>query len=253
MSIVDFALSEITHITADEGMPPSDGDTSAPRCAGGPFSTDVRPDLPDEHDTGSSLQEQIADLRVQLRHLGDLARTEPILTREQARQRDVAHKELQSRTLVALGSLVNGEALWEDSTQTILARHQASFARDRQQFIGRMYPGTGTCLSFSQHLGQTVVMNHVSRLREGGDHGECVQIMAMVHSAMVHAPPHAPPPNAGNTGVPRCGDPDISPNESTSDTEDTDDGILADNLFLTATEGSPKSLPSSGLWTLDQR
>ena len=111
VSIVDFAQSEITHITADEGMPPTDGNTSAPRCAGDPFSTDVRPDLPGEHDTGTSLQEQIADLRAQLQRLEDIARTEPILTREQAYQRDVAIEKLQIRTLAALGSLENGEAL----------------------------------------------------------------------------------------------------------------------------------------------
>ena len=93
-------------------------------------------------------------------------------------------------------------------------------------------------------------MDHVRRLQDAGDHGDCAQIMAMVHSTLNQYPSS----NMGNTGAPRCSNLGASSDESMSDTEDGHEGVsLADTLPLPATEGSSRNPPPSGLWTLDQR
>ena len=172
--IVEFVMNEITHIRADEGMPPKEVNPIAPRCVGDPPPRGIPAVLPEGYNDITSMQEQITDLRAQLRLLENRRQSEPFLTREQARHRDIAHQELQARTLAAPGSLEGGETSWDDSTQALMARHKFDFAHSHRRFINRIYPGVEISSSVSQHLGRTIVMNHVRRLRDAGDHGECV-------------------------------------------------------------------------------
>ena len=130
--IVDFAMDELTHIEADEGVPPIELCLTAPRCAGDHPVTDalstategrarLRRNISIEKNIGV-VQEEIADLRAQLQRFEDRDRVEPLLTREQARYSDIAHQELQAKTLAALEDLECEETLWEDITQALRER-----------------------------------------------------------------------------------------------------------------------------------
>ena len=225
--IVDFAMGELTHVEADEGMPPIESRLMAPRYAGdrpvasAPSTSDegrirLRNNVVMEKNT-EALQREIAFLRVQLQCLKDRDKVDPILTREQARYRDVAHQELQARTLAALEKLELGETLWEDSTQALRKRYESEFDDDEEKCIHRMFASQGACADFSQHLGCSIVMDLVRKLRGVGADEEADPLMAIVRSALDSQDPSD---NIRGNHPPRCGGIEDDDTESLLDEDD---------------------------------